>query len=75
MKVRLIGSISDWTKPVSKVLHNGSNNFRDVAINIQLDMSAKVLAAWFKPLSNTEIKNTSMRMSQNLQANLKRLIS
>lgn len=60
---------------VSKILQNPINNFGEVAINLQVNLAASVLAAWFKRLSPGEIKNASMMMSRSLQANLKRLIS
>lgn len=60
---------------VSKVLHNPANNFGDVAISLELDLAASVLAAWFNKLKPEQIKNVSMAMSRSLQRNFRQLLA
>jgi hypothetical protein len=59
---------------VSNKTGNRNNNFGDVALSLQINLSAAVLASWFQPQSANELKSASMRMSRALQAKLKALI-
>ena len=61
-------------RTVEDVLHNGSNEFGDVLLNLQTVLAATVLAAWIKSLRPEEIKSASMSMSRALQVKLRQLI-
>jgi len=59
---------------ISTITGNRNNDFGDVAVNLQVDLPATVLAAWFQRLSPSALKNATMMMSKALQAKLKALI-
>jgi hypothetical protein len=64
----------DLDQTVSNVLHTPPNNFGDVAISLQVDLPAAVLAAWFNKLDDDGLRNATMMMSRSLQAHFKSLL-
>jgi hypothetical protein len=62
-------------RTVEEVLHNGSNEFGDVLLNMQTVLPAATLGAWIQPLPQDQIKATSMGISRALQVRLRTLIS
>ena len=59
---------------VSNLLNNRNKDFGDVALNLQVALSAAVLDAWFQQRDKDEQAKAAMRMSRALQAKLKQLI-
>jgi len=59
---------------ISNSVGNRNNNFGDMAIDLQVAMPAGVLASWFRPLNDSQLKSACTRMSVALQDKLKALI-
>jgi hypothetical protein len=60
---------------VSNVLHTPPNTFGDVAISLEVDLPASVLAAWFNKLDDDRLNNAKMDMSVRLQKDFKSLLA
>ena len=64
----------DLDRTVENVLHNGANQFGDVALDMQVSAPSSVLGSWFIQRSADRLKRDSMTMSLALQANLRKLL-
>ena len=64
----------DLDRTVEDVLHNGANQFGDVALDMQVSVPRSVLGSWFIRRSEDRLKRDSMTMSLALQAKLRRLL-
>ncbi len=64
----------DLDRTVENVLHNGANQFGDVALDMQVSVPSSVLGSWFIRRSGDRLKRDSMTVSLALQAKLRRLL-
>ena len=64
----------DLDRTVENELHNGANQFGDVALDMQVSVPSAVLGSWFIRRSRDRLKQDSMRMSLALQAKLRTLL-
>jgi hypothetical protein len=64
----------DLDRTVENVLHNGANQFGDVALDMQVSVSSSVLGSWFIRRNPDRLKQDSMVMSLALQAKLRKLL-
>ena len=58
----------------TRQLHNGANQFGDVALDMQVSVPSAVLGSWFIRRSRDRLKQDSMSMSLALQAKLRTLL-
>jgi len=65
---------NDLDRTVENVLHNGTNNFGDVAILMQVGAPAAALNAWFIPRDPTRIKRDGLSLSRAIQASIRTLL-
>lgn len=65
----------DLDRTVENALANGTNEFGDVALSMQVSLPGSVLAAWFRPRTTDELRRDQMTLSRHLQVQLKRLLS
>jgi len=59
---------------VEKVLQNGTNEFGDVAILMQVAAPAAALNAWFIRRDKARLKRDSMALSRTIQTNIRHLV-
>jgi len=64
----------DLDRTVENVLHNGANEFGDVALSMQVTLPGSVLGSWFIRRDQDTLKRDSALMSCALQAKLRQLI-
>ncbi len=64
----------DLDRTVENVLHNGTNQFGDVALAMQVSVPSSVLGSWFIRRSEDRLKRDSATLSLALQANLRALL-
>ena len=64
----------DLDRTVENVLHNGSNEFGDVALSMQVSVPSAVLGSWFIRRDNDRLKQDSMALSRALQAKLRQIL-
>jgi len=64
----------DLDRTVENVLHNGTNQFGDVALAMQVAVPSTVLGNWFIRRNDDRLKRDSMAMSLALQASLRALL-
>src|SRR5229473_244660 len=64
----------DLDRTVENVLHNGTNQFGDVALAMQVSVPSSVLGSWFIRRSEDRLKRDSTTLSLALQANLRALL-
>lgn len=65
---------ADLDRAVEDQVHNGANEFGDVALAMQIALPGSVLASWFRRRTADQVKRDSMEVSRRLQAKLKELI-
>jgi len=56
------------------VLHNGTNEFGDVAILLQVSAPAAALGAWFIPRDKARLKQDKKALSHSIQKSFRRLL-
>jgi hypothetical protein len=64
----------DLDRTVENVLHNGANEFGDVALSMQVAVPSTVLASWFIRRDGNRLKQDRMAMSRALQRRLRQLL-
>jgi hypothetical protein len=64
----------DLDRTVENVLHNGANEFGDVALSMQVAVPSSVLASWFVRRDGARLKRDSMAISRALQRKLRQLL-
>jgi hypothetical protein len=64
----------DLDRTVENVLHNGTNQFGDVALAMQVAVPSSVLGSWFIRRSEDRFKRDSMSLSLALQVKLRALL-
>jgi len=64
----------DLDRTVENLLHNGANQFGDVALSMQVAMPSSVLGSWFIRRDTNRLKRDTMTMSRALQAKLRQLL-
>jgi hypothetical protein len=64
----------DLDRTVENVLHNGANEFGDVALSMQVSVPSSVLASWFIRRDESTLKRDNMAMSRALQRKLRQLL-
>lgn len=64
----------DLDRTVENVLHNGSNEFGDIALSMQVALPSSVLASWFIRRDGQQLKQDSMAISRALQKKLRQLL-
>jgi hypothetical protein len=67
--------ITDLDRAVEDVVHNGTNEFGDTLLSLEVSVPARALAAWFVPRTKGEVQTDAMEISRRLQRKLKELIS
>jgi hypothetical protein len=67
--------MTDLDRAVEGVVHNGTNEFGDTLLSLEVSVPARVLAAWFVPRTKGETQADAMEISRRLQRKLKELIS
>jgi hypothetical protein len=65
---------SDLDRTVEGVLHNGTNEFGDVALLLQVSAPATTLSAWFIRRDSARLKRDGMNLSRSIQATLRKII-
>jgi len=65
---------TDLDRTVENVLHNGTNEFGDVAISMQAGAPAELLSAWFIPRDPARLKRDQMILSKSLQASFRTVL-
>jgi hypothetical protein len=65
---------SDLDRTVENVLHNGTNEFGDVALSMQVSVPAAVLSGWFLARDGATLKQDSSTLSRALQVALRRIL-
>ena len=65
---------TDLDRTVENVLHNGTNDFGDVAILMQVAAPAAALNAWFIPRDPVRIKRDGLYLSRAIQASIRTLL-
>jgi hypothetical protein len=65
---------ADLDRAVEDQVHNGTNEFGDVALAMQVALPGSVLASWFRRRTADQVKQDSMEMSRRLQTKLRELI-
>jgi len=65
---------TDLDRTVENVLHNGTNEFGDVAILLQVSAPAAALGAWFIRRDPARLVRDKMNMSRSIQATLRKII-
>ena len=65
---------ADLDRTVENVLHNGTNQFGDAALGMQVSVPSSVLGSWFIRRTKARLKTDSMAMSLTLQAKLRTLL-
>lgn len=64
----------DLDRTVENVLHNGSNEFGDVALSIQVSVPSSVLGSWFIRRDDDRLTQDSMALSRALQTKLRQIL-
>jgi hypothetical protein len=64
----------DLDRTVENVLHNGTNQFGDTALAMQVSVPNSVLESWFIRRSEDRLKRDSMTLSLALQVKLRTLL-
>jgi hypothetical protein len=64
----------DLDRTVEKVLHNGANEFGNVALSMQVSVPSSALASWFIRRDENRLKRDSLAMSRALQKRLRQLL-
>lgn len=64
----------DLDRSVENVLHNGTNEFGDVGVLLQVMTPAAALGAWFVRRDPDRLKRDKMAMSLSIQACLRKLL-
>lgn len=65
---------TDLDRTVENVLHNGTNNFGDVAITMQVAAPAAALQAWFVPRDPVRIRRDNLTLSRAIQHSFRTLL-
>lgn len=64
----------DLDRTVERVLHNGANEFGDVALSMQVTLPSSILGSWFIRRDSDQLKRDSALMSTALQTKLRQLL-
>jgi hypothetical protein len=67
--------MTDLDRAVEDAVHNGTNEFGDTLLSLEVSVPARTLAAWFGPRTKEEVQIDAMEISRRLQRKLKELIS
>lgn len=65
---------TDLDRTVENVLHNGTNEFGDVGILLQVSVPATAFGAWFLRRDGARLKRDKMNLSRSIQATLRKII-
>ena len=71
---RLTTFYTDLDRTVENVLHNGTNEFGDVGIMLQVTTPATALGAWFVRRDAARLKRDKMAMSRGIQSSFRRIL-
>ena len=64
----------DLDRTVERVLHNGANEFGDVALSMQVTLPSSVLGSWFVRRDSDQLKRDSALISCTLQTKVRQLL-
>jgi hypothetical protein len=70
----LSGFLTDFDRAVEDVVHNGSDEFGDLLLSLEVTVPGTVMGAWFQSRSKDEARVAARRATQRVQACLQRLI-
>ena len=65
---------TDLDRTAENVLHNGTNEFGDVATSMQVSAPAQVLSAWFIRRDPARLRRDKIELSKALQMSFRRLL-
>jgi len=65
---------ADLDRAVEDQVHNGANEFGNVALAMQIALPGSVLASWFRRRTADQAKSDSNEVSRRLQARVKELL-
>jgi hypothetical protein len=66
--------ITDFDRAVEDIVHNGSNEFGDTLLRMEVSVPGDALRAWFRKRSEAELVRDAREMSRRIQAAVKQLL-
>src|SRR6185503_8629987 len=66
--------ITDFDRVVEEAVHNGTDEFGDLLLSLEVSVPSRVMAAWFRPRTKEQAQAAARAASINIQRGLQKLM-